>query len=114
MVVSGFNSGAPGGAEDFATTHWSVALLAGQSNPAKATEALEKLCRAYWYPLYAFVRRQGHDAHAAQDLTQEFFSRRWAETLIDTVTRRLQEEFAEAGQAERFEELKVFLLADED
>lgn len=40
-----------------------------------ARDALEKLCAAYWYPLYAYVRRKGHDEHDAQDLTQEFFAR---------------------------------------
>jgi RNA polymerase sigma factor (sigma-70 family) len=43
-------------------------------NPT-AQEALEKLCRAYWYPLYVYVRRQGHDEEAAKDLTQAFFAR---------------------------------------
>src|SRR5919198_2364318 len=59
----------------FATTHWSVVLAAGEKASPQAAEALEKLCRAYWYPLYAYVRRQGHDAHEAQDLTQAFFAR---------------------------------------
>lgn len=59
----------------FATTHWSVVLLAGQGDSPRATEALEKLCRTYWYPLYAYVRRRGYDTHEAQDLTQEFFAR---------------------------------------
>lgn len=59
----------------FATTHWSVVLQAGQDHSPQAAEALESLCQAYWYPLYAFVRRQGHGPHDAQDLTQEFFSR---------------------------------------
>src|SRR5436309_1843872 len=59
----------------FATTHWSVVLAAGDTAIPGAREALEKLCRAYWYPLYAYVRRRGHDAHEAQDLTQEFFAR---------------------------------------
>ncbi len=66
---------AQGGARDFATTHWSVVLRAGQGNSDQSAEALEKLCRAYWYPLYAYVRRQGHSPEEAQDLTQEFFSR---------------------------------------
>jgi RNA polymerase sigma-70 factor (ECF subfamily) len=163
--------------------------LAGQDYSAASAAALEKLCRAYWYPLYAFVRRQGHDPAAAQDLTQEFFSRllagnglesvdrskgkfrsfllasmknllanewhrsqakkrgggaphfsldavtaeeryqldpadestpekiferRWAEAVIDSVTRRLQQEFAEAGLSDRFEALKVFLLAGDE
>jgi RNA polymerase sigma factor (sigma-70 family) len=173
----------------FRTTHWSVVLLAGQEHSPQSAAALEKLCADYWYPLYSFVRRQGHPPDEAADLTQEFFcrllasnglasvdrrkgkfrsfllasmkhllanewnrsqrqkrgggsihfsldaasaedryqldpadeaspekifERRWAETLIDTVTRRLQAEFAEEGMAKRFEELKVFLLADEE
>lgn len=58
----------------FTTTHWSVVLAAGQSaSPASAT-ALEQLCRSYWYPLYAFVRRLGHSPADAQDLTQGFFA----------------------------------------
>src|SRR5437899_6321909 len=59
----------------FATTHWSVVLLAGQADSPQATEALEKLCRTYWYPLYVFVRRQGNSPEDAQDLTQAFFER---------------------------------------
>src|SRR2546428_1400203 len=59
----------------FATTHWSVVLTAGQCASPQAAEALEKLCRTYWYPLYAFVRRKGHSPHDAQDLTQGFFAR---------------------------------------
>ncbi len=50
-------------------------MAAGQSDSAQAAEALEQLCRTYWYPLYAFVRRQGHNAPDAEDLTQEFFAR---------------------------------------
>ena len=59
----------------FATTHWSVVLAAGQVTSPEAEAALENLCRAYWYPLYAYVRRQGHSPHDAQDLTQGFFAR---------------------------------------
>ena len=59
----------------FTTTHWSVVLEAGQANSPAAAEALERLCGAYWYPLYAYVRRQGHAPHDAQDLVQEFFAR---------------------------------------
>jgi RNA polymerase sigma factor (sigma-70 family) len=59
----------------FATTHWSVVLTAGRHALPQAIEALEKLCRTYWYPLYTYVRRRGHDAQDAQDLTQEFFCR---------------------------------------
>jgi RNA polymerase sigma-70 factor (ECF subfamily) len=59
----------------FATTHWSVVLAAGEGQSPQAQEALSRLCETYWYPLYAFVRRQGHSPHDAQDLTQEFFAR---------------------------------------
>ena len=59
----------------FATTHWSVVLAAGERELPQAAEALEKLCRAYWYPLYVYVRRQGNSPEDAQDLTQEFLSR---------------------------------------
>jgi RNA polymerase sigma factor (sigma-70 family) len=59
----------------FATTQWSVVLAAGHDSTSGAREALETLCRAYWFPLYAFVRRQGHAPEDAQDLTQEFFAR---------------------------------------
>ncbi len=66
---------APARAEWFATTHWSVVLAASDSASPRAGEALEKLCHTYWYPLYAYVRRQGHSPEDAQDLTQEFFAR---------------------------------------
>ncbi len=56
----------------FATTHWSVVLAAGQGAEPRAAEALEELCQAYWYPLYAFLRRQGHSVEDAQDLVQAF------------------------------------------
>ena len=56
----------------FVTTHWSVVLTAQGQSPA-ADEALEKLCRTYWWPLYGFVRRNGHSPEEAQDLTQGFF-----------------------------------------
>lgn len=58
----------------FATTRWSVVLAAGHSDTTHARAALEKLCRTYWYPLYAYVRRRGHSPEDAQDLTQEFFA----------------------------------------
>jgi RNA polymerase sigma factor (sigma-70 family) len=59
----------------FATTHWTVVLEAGRAGSTDALQALEELCGAYWYPLYAYVRRQGHGPHDAQDLVQEFFAR---------------------------------------
>jgi len=57
----------------FTTTHWSVVLEAQGESPA-AQEALEKLCRTYWQPIYGFVRRQGVGSEEAKDLTQGFFA----------------------------------------
>ncbi|HXJ58558.1 MAG TPA: sigma-70 family RNA polymerase sigma factor [Verrucomicrobiae bacterium] len=57
----------------FTTTHWSVVLAAKQSSSPDGAAALELLCRTYWYPLYAYVRRQGYSPEDAQDLTQAFF-----------------------------------------
>jgi RNA polymerase sigma factor (sigma-70 family) len=180
---------APHGARDFVSTHWSVVLAAGRESSPDAQAALGTLCGNYWYPLYAFVRREGHGPEDAADLTQEFFSRlmtpgalagvdrakgrfrsfllgsmrhlianewnraqrqkrgggsahfsldalaaeeryelepaddlspdkvferRWAEAVLDRVTRRLQEEFTSAGIARRFDELKVFLLSGDE
>lgn len=59
----------------FTTTHWSIVWTARDFSSPKAAEALEKLCRAYWPPLYAYIRRKGRRTEEAQDLTQEFF--RW-------------------------------------
>lgn len=169
---------------EFRTTHWSLVLQAGGGS-AQSAAALEKLCRAYWAPLFGFVRRQGHGVHAAQDLTQEFFARllagnslaavhpakgrfrsfllasmkhflanewdraraqkrgggreiysldeaceedrqgfdpadtaspdklyerRWAEAVLARVNARLRREYEAAGQAARFDTLKVYLL----
>ncbi len=62
-------------AREFATTHWSVVLRAGNRNDRDAHAALTALCEQYWYPLYAYVRRCVNDVNDAQDLTQEFFAR---------------------------------------
>ena len=64
---------AQNGAIAFTTTQWSVVLDAQGQSPS-AQEALEKLCRTYWWPLYGFVRRQGYSPEEAQDLTQGFFA----------------------------------------
>src|SRR6266581_9252660 len=71
----------------FATTHWSVVLMAGDTAIPGACEALEKLCRTYWYPLYAYVRRQGRGPEEAQDLTQAFFAQLLARGSLGTVSR---------------------------
>ncbi len=72
--------GAPAGC--FVTTHWSVVLAAGRSDTTQAQAALEQLCRHYWQPLYAFVRRTGYSREEAQDLTQEFFARLLAQKTV--------------------------------
>lgn len=58
----------------FATTQWNVVLAARDGNDSQARQALEALCEAYWYPLYAYVRRRGYPADEARDLTQAFFA----------------------------------------
>src|SRR6185503_7777585 len=63
-------------------THWSVVLNAGDSVSPQAGAALDNLCRSYWYPLYAYVRRRGNDPDAARDLTQEFFAQLLAKRLL--------------------------------
>ncbi len=82
----------------FATTQWSVVLTARQGDAPASAAALEKLCHSYWPPLYAYIRRDGHDAAEAQDLTQEFFSRLLARDYLQKVER-------EAGK------FRSFLLA---
>src|SRR5436309_10519339 len=71
--VSANDSTAQNGAVAFTTTHWSVVLEA-QGESTAAQEALEKLCRTYWRPIYGFIRRQGTGAEDAEDLTQGFFA----------------------------------------
>src|SRR5689334_20305354 len=66
----------------FPSTHWSVVLAAGQSSNPAAQVALEHLCRSYWYPLYAYVRRRGYSPEDAQDLTQGFFQRLLERNLL--------------------------------
>jgi RNA polymerase sigma-70 factor (ECF subfamily) len=65
------------GPREFTTTHWSlvVATRSGEASRSRARQALEALCRAYWYPLYAFARYRGYSPDDAQDLTQSFFAR---------------------------------------
>jgi len=69
----------------FATTHWTVVLTAGRRHTPQSDVALEELCRTYWYPLYAFVRRQGHTREDAEDLTQAFFSRFLAKNYLEKI-----------------------------
>jgi RNA polymerase sigma factor (sigma-70 family) len=72
-------------AAPFTTTHWSIVLTAQGRSPA-ADQALEKLCRVYWWPLYGFVRRNGHTPEEAQDLTQAFFARLLERRDLETVS----------------------------
>ena len=77
--------GAPAPAPVFATTHWSVVLAAAtHHDTARARDALARLCQIYWYPLYDYVRRRGHSAHDAQDLTQAFFAQLLARQSLAT------------------------------
>lgn len=66
----------------FTTTHWSVVLRAGNPDDATSDAALDQLCRAYWPPLYSYVRRAGHTREDAEDLTQAFFARLLADRRI--------------------------------
>ena len=100
----------------FTTTHWSVVLAAGRADSPAAAQALEQLCRIYWYPLYVFVRRQGHEAHDAEDLTQEFIARflakeyfgranpalgRFRNYLLACLKHFLYEQWRQAGRLKR-------------
>ncbi|HYG23931.1 MAG TPA: sigma factor [Verrucomicrobiae bacterium] len=79
--------------QSFPPTRWSVVLAATRKDSPESAVALETICRAYWYPLYAYVRRSGQSPHDAQDLTQEFFCRllekRWLES-VDSQKGRLR------------------------
>ena len=88
---------AAAGRNEFATTHWSLVLAAGDREKPEASDALAQLCEIYWYPLYAYVRRRVGDVHEAQDFTQAFFAR-----LID-------ERSFEAAEPERGR-FRAFLL----
>jgi DNA-directed RNA polymerase specialized sigma24 family protein len=61
------------GRDRFATTHWSLVLAAGGPQTAGSHDALATLCRQYWYPLYAYIRRHGYQHDRAEDLVQAFF-----------------------------------------
>ena len=70
----------------FNETHWSMIVAAGQKD-SRAEDAPQELYRVYWYPLYAFVRRQGHSRQDAEDLTQAFFTRLLAHDDLAAVDR---------------------------
>lgn len=82
----------------FVTTHWTVVLAAGQRHTPQSDHALEALCRTYWFPLYAYVRRRGHAKPDAEDLVQAFFARFLAKNYL-------------AGLSEERGRFRAFLLA---
>jgi RNA polymerase sigma-70 factor (ECF subfamily) len=73
----------------FATTHWSVIVRARDSQSPAALSAMERLCQTYWYPLYVFVRRKGHNHEDASDLTQAYFARFLEKTYLKSVDANL-------------------------
>jgi RNA polymerase sigma-70 factor (ECF subfamily) len=81
--------GAPPPHPVFVTTHWSLVLSARDKKSPQSAAALEELCRAYWYPLYAYIRRSGQSKENAEDLTQAFFAR------------LLEKKFLESARQER-------------
>src|SRR4051812_18564602 len=71
----------------FPQTRWSLVLTATRKDSLESAAALEALCRTYWQPLYAYVRRCGQSPHDAQDLTQEFFCRLLEKRWLDSAAR---------------------------
>jgi RNA polymerase sigma factor (sigma-70 family) len=111
----------------FVTTQWNLVLSAAKTGAAQPN-ALEQLCRAYWYPLYAYVRRRGNDSEDARDLTQEFFSRllekkwladiepeggRFRSFLLTAMNRFLANEYDRAQAAKRGGGRQIISLDEE-
>jgi RNA polymerase sigma factor (sigma-70 family) len=94
---------------DFNTTHWGLVLQAGAEPSDEAYAALEKLCQAYWRPLFTYVRRQGHSFEDAQDLTQDFFAR-----LLEKNYLRLADRNRGSFRTFLIESLKRFLINERD
>jgi DNA-directed RNA polymerase specialized sigma24 family protein len=82
----------------FVTTRWTMVLSAGRKSSPHSERALGELCQTYWYPLYAYIRRQGRTKEDAEDLVQAFF------------TRFLEKNYLEGLAAERGK-FRAFLLA---
>lgn len=70
----------------FTETRWSIVLRAGKPDAPGAAEALENLCRSYWYPVYAWIRRSGRDAEESRDLTQEFIATLLRRNSLESVS----------------------------
>ena len=85
MAPSETRTTAPPADAWFTTTHWSIIFAAAHNSAPGAQEALEKLCRTYWYPLYAYVRRRGRAPEDAQDLVQGFFARLLGRNFLEGV-----------------------------
>jgi RNA polymerase sigma factor (sigma-70 family) len=113
----------------FWTTHWSQVLLARQPDSTQAHEALTKLCQAYWYPLYVFVRRHGHNPEDAQDLVQGYFARllekrylkdadpdkgRFRSYLLMTLSRFMANEWDRANRLKRGGGQEILSLDEAD
>src|SRR6201993_225485 len=71
----------------FVTTQWTMVLRAARSDTTRARAAMEDLCMAYWYPLYAYTRRRGYGPHDAEDLVQGFFARLVEKEMLRKVQR---------------------------
>ena len=114
---------------EFQTTHWSVVLRAQQTDAWESARALEALCRVYWYPVYAFIRRRGHEPHSAEDLTQGFFEKlleknylkvanptegRFRSFLLTAVTRYLANEWDRSQAQKRGGGLQFISLDDQN
>jgi len=69
----------------FPTTHWTLIQAVQEGSPQEAAQALETICREYWFPIYAYLRRSGRGPHDAEDLTQAFFERLISEEAIKNV-----------------------------
>jgi RNA polymerase sigma-70 factor (ECF subfamily) len=80
-------SGQVGSSARFHTTRWSVVLSAGDRPTSQSRDALATLCETYWYPLYAFTRREGYSPEQAEDLTQGFFERFLEKNYLGDVRR---------------------------
>ncbi len=87
MAANENTSAVAAGKRLFATTQWSVVLAASGDRSQDAHDALTQLCKTYWYPLYAYVRRRGNNSHEAQDLTQAFFSHLLEKKVIEKADR---------------------------
>jgi DNA-directed RNA polymerase specialized sigma24 family protein len=72
--------------QGFATTRWSIVVAAGRRSSPASKQALAVLCEAYWFPLYAYVRRRVSDANEAQDLTQAFFAEMLEKNFVGSAT----------------------------